>query len=122
MSLTDTSEDSKPVHRRKRPKVDTLFSSLVFPTRPSKEYDSAPSRKYSRPLLDVFSCIGYSIKMIRAIPSKAESITSASSSTVILLGTDFLGTSGDSLPQGSKIKHKIFQTKKRLRLIFDFCY
>ena len=29
------------------------------PTRPSDEYDSAPSRKYSRPLLDVFTCIGY---------------------------------------------------------------
>ena len=26
--LTDTGEDSKLVHRRKRPKVDTLFSSL----------------------------------------------------------------------------------------------
>ena len=55
--LSDTSEDSKLVHRRKRPKVDTLFSSF-FPTRPSDEYDSAPSRKYSRPLLDVFACIG----------------------------------------------------------------
>ena len=30
---------------------------LFFPTRPSDEYDSAPSRKYSRPLLDVFACI-----------------------------------------------------------------
>ena len=29
-----------------------------FPTRPSDEYDSAPSRKYSRPLLDVFAFIG----------------------------------------------------------------
>ena len=28
--LTDTGEDSKLVHRRKRPKVDTLFSSLFF--------------------------------------------------------------------------------------------
>ena len=27
-NLTDTGEDSKLVHRRKRPKVDTLFSSL----------------------------------------------------------------------------------------------
>ena len=113
MSLTDTGEDSTPVHRRKRPKVDTLFS-LGFPTRPSDESDSAPSRTYSCTLMDVFSCIGYTIKMIRAIPSKAESITSASSSTVILLGTDFLGTSGDSLPQGSKIKHKIVQPKKHL--------
>ena len=32
-----------------------LFSFL---TRPSDEYNSAPSRKYSRPLLDVFACIG----------------------------------------------------------------
>ena len=29
-SLTDTGEDSKLVHRRKRPKVDALFSSLFF--------------------------------------------------------------------------------------------
>ena len=28
--LTDTGKDSKLVHRRKRPKVDTLFSSLFF--------------------------------------------------------------------------------------------
>ena len=28
--LTDTGEDSKLVNRRKRPKVDTLFSSLFF--------------------------------------------------------------------------------------------
>ena len=27
-TLTDTGEDSKLVHRRKRPKVDTLFSIL----------------------------------------------------------------------------------------------
>ena len=33
-----------------------IFS--FFPTRPSDEYDSAPSRKWSRPLLDVFACIG----------------------------------------------------------------
>ena len=50
--------NSKLVQRRKRPKVDTLFSSLFFPTRPSDEYDLAPSRKYSRPLLDVLACIG----------------------------------------------------------------
>ena len=59
--LTDTGEDSKLVHRRKRPKVDTLFSSLFWTrpwTCPSDEYDSAPSLKYSRPLLDVFACIG----------------------------------------------------------------
>ena len=36
----------------------TLFSSFFFATRPSDEYDSAPSRKYSRQLLDVFACIG----------------------------------------------------------------
>ena len=47
--LTDSGEDSKLVHRRKRPIVDALFSSL-FLTR--------PSRKYSRPLLEVFACIG----------------------------------------------------------------
>ena len=28
MNLTDTAEDSKLVHRRKRPKLDALFSSL----------------------------------------------------------------------------------------------
>ena len=28
--FTDTGEDSKLVHRQKRPKVDTLFSSLFF--------------------------------------------------------------------------------------------
>ena len=31
---------------------------LFFLARPSDEYDSAPSRKYSRLLLDVFACIG----------------------------------------------------------------
>ena len=36
-ALTDTGEDSKLVHRRKRPKVDTLFSTLFFPTRPNDE-------------------------------------------------------------------------------------
>ena len=51
--LTDTGEDSELVHRLKRPKVDTLFSSLFFSTRPSDEYDSASSRKSSGPLLDV---------------------------------------------------------------------
>ena len=56
--LTDTGEDSKLVHRQKFPKVDRLFSTPFFPTRPSDEYDSAPSRKYTRPLLDVFACIG----------------------------------------------------------------
>ena len=38
MMLTDTGEDLKVVHRRKRPKVDTLF--LFFPARPSDEYES----------------------------------------------------------------------------------
>ena len=31
---------------------------LFFPTRPSDEYESTPSLNYSRPLLDVFACIG----------------------------------------------------------------
>ena len=34
-----------------------IFFSF-FPTRSSYEYDSAPSLKYSCPLLDVFACIG----------------------------------------------------------------
>ena len=34
------------------------YFPLFFSTRPSDEYDSAPSRKYSRPLLDVFACNG----------------------------------------------------------------
>ena len=59
LTFTDTGENSKLVHMRKRPKVDTLFSSLFFPTRSSDEYDPTPSRKYSRPLLDVFAFIGY---------------------------------------------------------------
>ena len=43
-----------------------IFFSF-FPTRPSDEYDSAPSRKYSRPLLDskiwTFSKISYYLKI-----------------------------------------------------------
>ena len=35
----------------------TRFSLLFFPTVPSDEYDSAPSRNYLRPLLDVSACI-----------------------------------------------------------------
>ena len=35
----------------------TLFF-LFFPTRPSDEYGSAPSRKYSCSLKNVFACIG----------------------------------------------------------------
>ena len=31
---------------------------FFFPTRPSDEHDSAPSQKYSRPLMEVFACIG----------------------------------------------------------------
>ena len=62
--LTDTGEDSKLVHRRKRPKVDTLYSSLFSDASERRVwvilYDSPPSRKYSRPLLDVFACIGQS--------------------------------------------------------------
>ena len=51
--LTDTGEDSKLVHRWKRSKVNAAPPRyfLLFS-------DSAPSRKYSRPLLDVFACIG----------------------------------------------------------------
>ena len=49
------SSESELVHMRKRPKV---HASFFFPTRPSDEYDSAPTRKYSRPFLDVFACIG----------------------------------------------------------------
>ena len=39
-TLIDTGEDSELVHRRKRPNVNTLFSSLFFPTRPSDENTS----------------------------------------------------------------------------------
>ena len=56
--LTDTGEDSKLVHRRKRSKLNAVpprYLILEFSPRPSDEYDSAPSRKYSRPLLDVFA-------------------------------------------------------------------
>ena len=55
--LTDTGKVSKIVHRRIWPKVDANIF-IFFPARPSDEYDSAPSRKYSRPLLDVFAFIG----------------------------------------------------------------
>ena len=37
------------------PKVDASIF-FFFPMRPSDEYDSAPSQKLSRPLLDVFAC------------------------------------------------------------------
>ena len=56
--LTDTGEDSKLVHRRICPEVDVSIFFSFFPTRPSDQYDSAPSRKCSRPLLDLFACIG----------------------------------------------------------------
>ena len=62
MRLTDTGEDSKLVHRWKRPKVDTLFSSL-FSDASERRVWVTPSRKYSRPLLDVFACIGYSERL-----------------------------------------------------------
>ena len=58
LCLTDTGEDSKLVHRRKRPKVDTLFSSLFFSDASERRVWLSPSWKYSRPLLDVFACIG----------------------------------------------------------------
>ena len=48
-SLTDTGEKVQKW---------TRYFLLFFPTRPSDEYDSARGRKYSRPLLDVFACIG----------------------------------------------------------------
>ena len=47
--LTDTGEDSKLVHRRIWSKVcraPPRYLLVEFPTRPSDEYDSAPSRKY----------------------------------------------------------------------------
>ena len=60
-NLADTGEDSKLDHRRKRSKVNAApprYFLLFFPTRSSDEYDSSPSRKYSRSLLKVFACIG----------------------------------------------------------------
>ena len=59
--LTDTGEDSKLVDRRKRSKKKAApprYLLFEFPLRPSDEYDSAPSRKYSRSILNVFACIG----------------------------------------------------------------
>ena len=47
--LTDTGENVQKW---------TRYFLLFFSTRSSDEYDSAPSRKYSRPLLDFFACIG----------------------------------------------------------------
>ena len=44
IDLTDTGEDSKLVHRQILPKVDASIFFFFFPTRPSDEYDSAPSR------------------------------------------------------------------------------
>ena len=43
-SLTDAGEDSKLVHRRKRPKVDTLFSSLFADTSERRVWLSAESK------------------------------------------------------------------------------
>ena len=53
-TLTDTGEDSKLVHRRKRPKVETLCSSLFRDASERRVWLSTDSR----PLLDVFACIG----------------------------------------------------------------
>ena len=60
-NITDTGEDSKLVHRRKCSKVNAApprYLLREFPSRPSDEYDSPPSRNYSRSLLNVFACIG----------------------------------------------------------------
>ena len=43
-NLTETGEDSKLVHRRKRPKVDTLFSSLFFDASERRVWLSAESK------------------------------------------------------------------------------
>ena len=43
-ALTDTGEDSKLVHRRKGPKVDTLFSSLFFDVSERRVWLSAESK------------------------------------------------------------------------------
>ena len=42
--LTDTGKDSKLVHRRKRPKVDTLFSSLFSDASERRVWPSAESK------------------------------------------------------------------------------
>ena len=42
--LTDTGEDSKLVHRRKRPKVDTIFSSLFSDASERRVWLSAESK------------------------------------------------------------------------------
>ena len=44
MRLTDTGEDSKLVHRWKRPKVDTLFSSLFYDASERRVWLSAESK------------------------------------------------------------------------------
>ena len=51
MTLTDTGEDSELVHRRKRPKVDTLFFSFFRRVR-ATSMTQRRVEKYSRPLLD----------------------------------------------------------------------
>ena len=48
----------------------TRYFLLLFPTRSSDEYDSAPSRKYSRSLLNVFACIGYLVYGVLLLVSK----------------------------------------------------
>ena len=55
-ALTDTGEGN--LSTGENVKKWTRFFLHFFPTRPSDEYDSAPSQKYSRPLLDAFACIG----------------------------------------------------------------
>ena len=52
-------------------KRHAIFFSF-FPTRPSDEYDPAPSRKNSRPLLDLFACIGRTVVISISKYSKNE--------------------------------------------------
>ena len=51
--LTDTGDNFQKWTQRHH----AIFFSF-FPTRPSDEYDSAPSRKYSRQILNVLPSIG----------------------------------------------------------------
>ena len=56
-TLSDTGEDSKLVHRRKRPKVDTLFSSLFFDASARRVWLSAWSKIHCTLWL-IFAFIG----------------------------------------------------------------
>ena len=56
-NLTDTGR-ARDLSTGEKVQKWTHYFLLFFPTRPSDEYDSAPSRKNSRPLLEVFACIG----------------------------------------------------------------